>query len=109
MVEKEIDENDVPKVVVKMADFVENPETSVVEKEVEEDDIPKVVEGKSVENGESEVVAAVPSKNGDVPDEGKEDEKNQSRISLSKDEEKDDGNCNDEADVVTEKSELPKK
>lgn len=45
-------------------------ETPVVEKEVEENDVPKVVEAeeKSVENGKSEEdVAAVPTKNGEVP------------------------------------------
>lgn len=46
-----------------------NRETPVVEKEVEENDVPKVVEAeeKSVENGKDEDVAAVPTKNGEVP------------------------------------------
>jgi len=51
-----------------MADIVENPEAPVVEKEVEDNDVPKVVEAeeKSVENGRDDI-AAVPTKNGDVP------------------------------------------
>jgi hypothetical protein len=48
-----------------MADIVENPETPVVEKEVEENDVPKVVEAdeKAVKNGKEEI-AVVPTENG---------------------------------------------
>jgi len=48
-----------------MADIVENTEATVVEKEVEENDVPKVVEAdeKAVENGKEEI-AAVPTENG---------------------------------------------
>jgi len=48
-----------------MADIVENQEAPVVEKEVEENDVPKVVEAeeKAVENGNQEA-AAVPTENG---------------------------------------------
>jgi len=46
-----------------MADIVENTETPIVEKEVEENDAPKVVEAdeKAVENGKEEVA---PTENG---------------------------------------------
>jgi len=48
-----------------MADIVENTEAPVVEKEVEENDVPKVVEAdeKAVENGKEEI-PAVPTENG---------------------------------------------
>jgi len=67
-----------------MADIVENTETPVVEKEVEENDVPKVVEAdeKAVENGKEEVA---PTKNGEVPvveeeeDESKDGEEEKKR------------------------------
>lgn len=97
--------------MVTMADNVENPDPSVAvaKNEVEKKDVPKMVEADE-KTVESEVVAAVPTENGAVPDEDEEkkEEKTQNRIL----DEEDHGNSKDVVyvvDVVTEKSTLPKK
>lgn len=60
-----------------LADIAENTtDASVIEKEVEENDVPKIeeVDGKAVENGKQEMLLAFPVRSGDLPTVDEEEE-----------------------------------